>query len=396
MWHISPYGHEIVDNRVMTIRIGIVSTAPVETGGAATYDRAIQKALSDVSESVPLEVVRFGSIATADQVIDSTSQIVRYTKHPHGASRLQKLVGYRGSSRRNTVPSLQQALSRERISLAWFLAPNRVISSVVSTPFVMSVWDLAHREVQGFPEFSADRRWTHRESMYSENVGRAFHVLTDSRRTGENLERIYGVYPENWSSIGLPLPPQVGADFSLARQNDHPYFYYPASFWPHKNHRVLIDALGLMREKKVDLVFSGHDEGHASLLKNYVEEMGLGARVRFLGRIGDAEVQGLIENSIAVLMPTVLGPTNYPPLEALRSSVPCIVSHVHEFDYLPKSGMVVVDAHDPRQWSQAMAEMLGKGRPVVNPARFVAPEPHNQIAGVVEKFQQVMRVRLGD
>ena len=380
----------------MTIRIGIVSTAPVETGGAATYDRAVQKALADGRGSVPVEVVRFGSTATADQVIDSTSQIVRYTKHPPVPNKLQKLVGFAEGSKRNTVPSLQQALSREKISLAWFLAPNRVISSVVSTPFVMSVWDLAHREVQGFPEFSADRRWAHRESMYSENLGRAFHVLTDSRKTGESLERIYGVYPQNWSSIGLPLAPRVTADQRLARQIHHPYFYYPASFWPHKNHRVLVDALALLPDEKVDLVFSGHDEGHASLLQNYVEGMGLAARVKFLGRISDEEVPGRIENSVAVLMPSLLGPTNYPPLEALRSNVPCIVSDVHDFDHLPESGMVTVDGNDPKKWSQAMSEMLGKGRPRVNPAGFIAPEPHSQIVGVVEKFQQVMKVRLQD
>lgn len=378
----------------MRIRIGIVSTAPVTTGGAATYDRAIQNALSKRGDSSPIELVRFANVATSDSVIDSTSQIVKYEKHPHAPGKLQRLLKQPRVSRRPVTPSLQQALSRERISLAWFLAPNRVISSVVSTPFVMTVWDLAHREVQGFPEFSQDRRWAHRESTYAENLGRAFHVLTDSRRTGESLERLYGVYPENWSSIGLPLPPRVDADFQIVNESKRPYFYYPASFWPHKNHRVVIDALLETSATDAGLVFSGHDEGHLESLQKYVDEVGLGDRVRFVGRVSDAEVQGLIENSIAVLMPSLLGPTNYPPLEALRSNVPCIVSDVHYFDHLPQSGMVVVERDNPSRWAEAMEKMAGANRIAVRPNSFVPPDPQVDIERVVEKFQGVLKARI--
>jgi len=254
------------------------------------------------------------------------------------------------------------------------------------------VWDLAHRDVQGFPEFSAEGRWEQREAGFSQNLGRAFHVITDSRKTGESLERIYGVYPHNWSSIGLPLPAEVTSDMRLAHSIPGPYFYYPASYWPHKNHRVLIDALQHMPETTAHLVFSGHDEGHRARIEDYVRQQHLDNRVHFHARITDEEVQGLIDGSQAVVMPSLLGPTNYPPLEALRRGTHALVSEVHDFDFGSHVGLISINSSSPSRWAAEMSSRLDShvGDSV---ARFDQPPPAEEIRKILLKISVVQRLR---
>lgn len=346
----------------MNPRLGLVELARDSTGGAATYARAMRYLLEEVCDDLGFDFIRLVNEGISREISGLDDSVVQYQKWPLEKSRrgFSEIPGLRAFrlNRPREGKDLPSVLVANKIDLVWFLAPNRVISQVTETPFVMTVWDLAHREVQGFPEFTSEGSWQRRESWYSGNIGRAFHVVTDSSHTGKSLEAIYGLYPQNWSSLGLPLPRETQIDVDLADRLAVPYFYYPASFWPHKNHKVLVDALREIADEDLSLVFSGTDEGVEQDLKRYVDRIGLHHRVRFLGRVSDAEVQGLIARSSGVLMPTLLGPTNYPPLEAIRLGVPCIVSPVHHFDGLAPDELRFADPTDPKSWATQMLKLL--------------------------------------
>lgn len=277
----------------MRFRLGLVELAPDSTGGAATYGRAMREILSRLSEELSFDLIRLVNESSKSSISGLDDSVVTYRKWAPPVSPWRRLFfGAVGQSQKQKGQNLPQVLEDESIDLVWFLAPNQVIEQVRDVPFVMTVWDLAHREVQGFPEFNSGRGWSRRESWYTNNIGRAFHVVTDSTHTGNSLERIYGLYSHNWSAVGLPFPPEIEVDRALARSIDSPYFYYPASFWPHKNHKVLIDALVRLLDQTVALVFTGTDEGMEDALKRYAEAQGVSDRVKFLGRVTDSEVQG--------------------------------------------------------------------------------------------------------
>jgi glycosyltransferase involved in cell wall biosynthesis len=188
--------------------------------------------------------------------------------------------------------------------------------------------------------------------------------------------------------VGLPFPPEVEVDRALARSIDSPYFYYPASFWPHKNHKVLIDALVRLLDQTVALVFTGTDEGMEDALKRYAEAQGVSNRVKFLGRVTDSAVQGLIAGSLGVLMPSKLGPTNYPPLEALRLGVPSVVSTAHHFDELPDGVLGRAQPDDSEQWAQEMREMV-LTRKAVRPLDGANESAREKVREVLTSFQRV-------
>ena len=380
----------------MTFRLGIVELAPDTTGGAATYGRAMRHILTHMAFELGFELIRLVNETSQSSISGIDESVVTYQKWSPSLRPVGRLLSkFRKGPPRSRERLLPQVLARESIDLVWFLAPNQVIEQVRDIPFVMTVWDLAHREVQGFPEFNSGRGWAQRESWYTQNIGRAFHVVTDSTHTGKSLERIYGLYPHNWSAVGLPFPPEIAIDESRANEIGSPYFYYPASFWPHKNHKVLIDALALLEDTQPCLVFTGTNEGMEDTLKGYARGKGLENRVKFLGRVKDAEVQGLISQSLGVLMPSMLGPTNYPPLEALRLGVPSVVSTAHYFDEIPEGALVEIEPGNAEQWAKEMTRLSR------SPGHVLALDAGNnssqaKVHRILESFQKTHEVmRLG-
>ena len=381
----------------MSLRLGLVELAPDITGGASTYGRAMRHLLQEACEDLGLEMVRLVHDKNRHHITGLDNSVISYRKWAPPARRgligqlRKKAEGLRSPSLPGSLP---EVLLREEVDLVWFLAPNRVIEQVRDTPFVMTVWDLAHREAQGFPEFNSGRGWAQRESWYTNNIGRAFHVATDSEHTGKSLERIYGLYPHNWSAVGLPSPPDTAIDDSRANGIGSPYFYYPASFWPHKNHKVLIDALALLGDTQFCLVFTGTDEGMEGKLKDYARRNGLENRVKFLGRVTDAEVQGLISHSLGVLMPSMLGPTNYPPLEALRLGVPSVVSTAHHFDEIPEGTLVEIEPGNAQQWAKEMTRLSrSPGQvPALDAGNKSSQAKVHRILESFQKTHQVMRL----
>ena len=56
----------------------------------------------------------------------------------------------------------------------------------------------------------------------------------------------------------------------------------------------------------------------------YAKKNNMEKQVKYLGYIDKKEITALYKASIALSMPTYFGPTNIPPLEAFKNSVPVL------------------------------------------------------------------------
>jgi glycosyltransferase involved in cell wall biosynthesis len=85
----------------------------------------------------------------------------------------------------------------------------------------------------------------------------------------------------------------------------------PNQFWAHKNHRVVIEALMLLKQKnrRVTILATGSTWDHrqpaffASLLK-YAEELGVLEQFRVLGVIPFADLTALMRSTVAFINPS--------------------------------------------------------------------------------------------
>ncbi|MBI5100166.1 MAG: glycosyltransferase family 4 protein [Nitrospirae bacterium] len=90
------------------------------------------------------------------------------------------------------------------------------------------------------------------------------------------------------------------------------FFYLPNQFWKHKNHKVLFDAVNLLKKRGKDILVlcSGpmddyRNSEHIEYLKNYIAEHGLEKNIKLLGVIDYKDVLCLMRNCISIINPSL-------------------------------------------------------------------------------------------
>ncbi|MBP7554221.1 MAG: glycosyltransferase, partial [Spirochaetes bacterium] len=113
--------------------------------------------------------------------------------------------------------------------------------------------------------------------------------------------------------------------YSLEKEK---YFFYPAQFWTHKNHyNLIISFIEFLKiHPNYKLVFTGSDKGNLNYLKNIINENDMENKVLILGFVEKDALYSLYKNASALIMPTFLGPTNMPLIEALELECPVLCS----------------------------------------------------------------------
>ena len=234
--------------------------------------------------------------------------------------------------------ALERAMRARGVDLAYFVTPSPYASAMRSLPYIFTVWDLCHRDHPEFPEVSADGEFSWRENLYRNAINRSFFTVSDSDELNRRIEARYGTDRDRL--LALPFQPArfvVDAvdddDFTaevkrLALPSD--YLFYPAQFWPHKNHVRILEALARLRTsgQRYPAVFCGGDQksGAKRHIQSVAKKLGICDQVVFLGFVDERQMRVLYSLAKALIMPTYFGPTNLPPLEAWAFNKPVIYS----------------------------------------------------------------------
>lgn len=214
-------------------------------------------------------------------------------------------------------------------------------------PSVVAIHDLQHRLQPEFPEVSANGEWERREYVLRNCARSAKQILVDSDVGKEHVLFFYGPYgasAEQLTSLPflpastLPRDPSDSARSAVRSRHSLPnaYIFYPAQFWPHKNHARIIEALEQLKHRHgiiVPAVFCGSHadavrERHFQLLMNMAGQCGVADQIHVLGFVSDDELAALYAGARALVMPTFFGPTNIPALEAWALGCPVLTSDI--------------------------------------------------------------------
>ena len=242
-------------------------------------------------------------------------------------------------------------------------------------PFVCPIFDLNHRLQPEFPEVSESGEIQRREYFYVNTCRFATLVLADSEVGRANILQFYGEYIEADRIRILPYyPPIVRRPVASEADRDrvsrtYPlpsrYFFYPAQFWPHKNHNLIIQALDLIRKDRdetVHVVFCGSYSDYYRArqyreLRETIEQLDLSENVSFLGSVPEADMPALYAMSVGLVMPTFFGPTNIPPLEAWFYERPVICSDIPGIRQQIGDAGLLVDPRSPAALAEAMTQI---------------------------------------
>lgn len=219
--------------------------------------------------------------------------------------------------------SFVKQLKKEAIDLLFYPKPGIVINNF---PYILTNWDIGHRTMYPFPEVAMDGTFESRERFYCNDVRKAFLLITESEQGKKELIEFYGI-PPNRIKI-LPMFPGPVVNLNLSKEITEQifnqlgitssFFFYPAQFWAHKNHYNLIKAFTIVKQKFPDfkLVFTGSDKGNLDYIVSIIRDAELSNDIVYLGFVTNEVLYTLYKKATALVMPTLLGPTNMPLLEA--------------------------------------------------------------------------------
>lgn len=230
-------------------------------------------------------------------------------------------------------------------------------------PAIFPIHDLQHRFQPEFPEVSKKGEYRRREYLYEYSISSASAILTDSVTGKEDALLCYR-HAEAAKIFPLPhLVPTfrthqtktelVQEKYKLPAQ----YLFYPAAFWPHKNHQKLVVALSILAKEKgvsIPLVLAGSLRFEYEHIFTLVRSLELDNVVHFIGYVADEDMNALYQQALALVMPTFFGPTNIPVLEAWEAGCAVITSDVRGIREQVGDAGLLVDPKDERALAKAI------------------------------------------
>lgn len=278
---------------------------------------------------------------------------------------------------------LNEAAMRHRVDMIWSLS---VTMAQIDIPHILPVWDLQHCLQPFFPEVSSGTEYQNRHNGYSGTLPRATYILTGTQAGKDEISLFYRIPPERIVVNPLPLPQYISPErvempaelkpLGLVPQR---FLFYPAQFWPHKNHVLLLEAIRLLKSKGAEyqLVLTGSDYGNLPYIRRRIAEMGLERDVLLPGFVETESLLWLYQNSLALTYPSLFGPDNIPPIEAFAAGCPVVAARVNGSQEQLGAAALLVDPRDEKCWVSAILRLTqeaGLRESLVAKGRRVAAE----------------------
>lgn len=233
---------------------------------------------------------------------------------------------------------------------------------------VFPIHDLQHLLQPEFPEVASMGERARREFIYRHAIAAASGVLADSEVGRQDILKAYPIEVQKVHPLPYLAPTYSSTavtedDLTRVRsryQLPDRFLFYPAAFWRHKNHELLLRAMASLQvggSLDLALVLAGALRHEYPRVRQLVSDLSLEPRVRFLGYVPDEDIYPLYRLALGLAMPTFFGPSNIPVLEAWAQGCPVLTSDIRGIREQVGEAGLLADPRDPRAWAQAIRRL---------------------------------------
>lgn len=232
----------------------------------------------------------------------------------------------------------EKKLLKKNIHLVIFLFTSYKAFLLRKIKFTSTVLDVCHRDFSNFKEVKG-KVFFFREYLNKKILPLSSLIITESVELKKKIIKFYKINPDK-------IIPIVNLPSKLIKSNDNisldiikkkysiksNFYFYPAQFWSHKNHILILKAAAKLKKKKnnINFIFCGTDKGNLSFIKKKILDFKIEKNIKILDYVSDNEIFALYSLCKALIMPTYFGPTNIPPVEAWSLNVPVLYSSLHK------------------------------------------------------------------
>lgn len=294
--------------------------------------------------------------------LDFTSRLLS-----HFPGRLRRVVSRIVHKLKRTLkPSGSRGLLRDmNVDLLFcpFTAPTYFEPGIAT---VSTIYDLQYKT---YPEFFSEEDGVHRNNIFLEACRRASALTAISDYSRYSAIAHGNLDPERIRTIYLRMAQRIAtrvendndvlARYGLTAQR---YLVYPANFWKHKNHEMLLTAFGMACHgglaADIKLVCTGAPVARQEWLKSAARTMNLGDRVLFPGYLPNAELAALMANCTGEVFPSLYEGFGLPVIEAMAAGVPVACSNITSLPEVAADAAILFDPRVPTQIAEAMISLV--------------------------------------
>lgn len=215
-------------------------------------------------------------------------------------------------------------------------------------------------------------------------------AMVDRLRSSYRLPRVELVPP----AVDAPREEAVARRFALP--SGRMTFVYPANYYPHKNHDVLLDVARRIRSRRqpLTMVVTLDPDEHpgAAAFLGRVEQESLTAEIANVGRVPGAHMPSLYRECDALLMPSLLETFGFPYVEAMQHGLAILTSDRDFARSVCGDAAIYFDPADPESIAAEMErvfadELLRRDKTAIGAARSAAMWSSRQ---VFDRYQELL------
>ena len=232
-------------------------------------------------------------------------------------------------------------------------------------PTIAWLPDFQHRHL---PELFGAKAYWKRELGFKAQLASGRLIMLSSEDARADCERFYPSSTGRTAVVRFAVPPdsesmqidpmQVVREYGLPEH----FFYLPNQIWKHKNHRVVIEALQLLKQRGHDVVVAVSGKAvdprhpdHYDTLKSLIAAHGLIDNFRFLGMVPRQHVVALMRACTALINPSLFEGWSTTVEEAKSLGVPMLLSNLRVHREQVGDAAVFFDADSAQQLATLMA-----------------------------------------
>ncbi len=391
------------------MRVGVYfDDVTPEKGGASSILRTIENELKKVQEQYDVVICFNGGMkypykSSKDGMTYINVDRIRYRSIPkmfiRNAGNCIRNAGLRlfyHNPRIYRESYMDYLAMKEDIDIFWLTYPANVD---LTTPFIYTIWDIGHRIMPAFPETTKPMyRWNGHEEQCARMLAKATFILTGNETGKKEILDNYSVIADKIRIVPFPVTffcygEEQKPKFELPDR----YFFYPAQFWPHKNHICIVKAIALLRkDNNIDahVMFTGSDKGNKSYIIKMAEKLGVADLIHFTGFVSYEEMKYLYTHAVGMIFASLMGPNNIPPIEATYLDCPVIITDIPGHKEQMGSGALYFDGYKDSELAKQMLYLLDSNNRSValdnqktNKELFTNYQYSDKIISILKEFE---------